>query len=84
MFSRFYERQKENISLWSCFINAKKVVFAIGAHVGCMFIFYSVYTKPENFSYEFVIRQNTFLMAIYLLLSSFLRESSDLVMMLPL
>ncbi len=67
------------------FYSAKKVVFAIGAHIEWMFIFYAVYTKPwfsspeRKFSCEFVASQNTFGVTIYPLV---LRESSDLVILL--
>lgn len=39
---QFHEKQKEKISLWSCFMSAKKVVFVIGVHSGYMFIFFAV------------------------------------------
>lgn len=44
---QFHEKQKENVSSWSCFMSAKKVVFVIGAHNGYMFIFFAVYIKHD-------------------------------------
>ena len=75
------KKKKENILLWSCFMSAKKVVFIIVAHSGYMLIFYAICIKPRlspegEFSCAFVIWQNTFLMTMYLLPSSVLRDAS--------